>query len=44
MTAVAGSKVEGDARMARRERGDLADVDFVETAAGDDAEHARKAS
>jgi hypothetical protein len=30
--------------MARRERGDLADVDFVEAAAYDDSEHGRKAT
>jgi len=44
MTAVAGSEIHGDARVARRQRGDLADVDFVELAACDHAEHVRKAS
>lgn len=44
IAAVAGSEIEGDARVARREIGDLADVDFVETAACDHAEHASKAN
>jgi hypothetical protein len=43
-TAVAGPEVDGDARMARRELGDLADVDFEEAAAYDDSEHGRKAT
>ena len=44
MTAVARPEIESDARVARRELGDLADVDFVETATCDHAEHAAKPS